>query len=41
MKSLNLSNKMQVPCLDKIVVNIGLGEALDNAQRPWMPLWAI
>jgi large subunit ribosomal protein L5 len=30
MKSLNLSNKMQVPCLDKIVVNIGLGEALDS-----------
>jgi large subunit ribosomal protein L5 len=29
-KSLNLSNVMQVPRLQKIVVNIGLGEALDN-----------
>ncbi len=30
MKSLNLSNIMQVPRITKIVVNIGLGEALDN-----------
>jgi large subunit ribosomal protein L5 len=29
-KSLNLDNVMQVPKLDKIVLNIGLGEALDN-----------
>ena len=29
-KSLSLSNVMQVPRLQKIVVNIGLGEALDN-----------
>lgn len=29
-KSLNLSNIMQVPRLEKIVVNIGLGEALDS-----------
>ena len=29
-KSLNLSNIMQVPRLQKIVVNIGLGEALDS-----------
>ena len=32
MKTLNLSNLMQVPRLEKIVVNIGLGEALDNAK---------
>jgi large subunit ribosomal protein L5 len=30
MKSLNISNAMQVPRLEKIVVNIGLGEALDS-----------
>ncbi len=30
MKSLNLDNIMQVPRITKIVVNIGLGEALDN-----------
>lgn len=30
MKSLNLENVMQVPRVDKVVVNIGLGEALDN-----------
>ncbi len=30
MQSLGLSNVMQVPRLEKIVVNIGLGEALDN-----------
>jgi large subunit ribosomal protein L5 len=32
MKSLNLDNVMQVPHIDKIVVNIGVGEALDNAK---------
>jgi large subunit ribosomal protein L5 len=32
MKSLNLTNIMQVPCVQKIVVNIGVGEALDNAK---------
>jgi large subunit ribosomal protein L5 len=32
MKSLNLSNAMEVPRIKKIVVNIGLGEALDNAK---------
>jgi large subunit ribosomal protein L5 len=32
MKSLNLENPMQVPRLEKIVVNIGVGEALDNAK---------
>lgn len=32
MKTLNLSNLMQVPRLKKIVVNIGLGEALENAK---------
>jgi large subunit ribosomal protein L5 len=31
-KSLNLSNIMQVPRIEKVVVNIGLGEALDNAK---------
>ena len=30
--SLNLENIMQVPRLSKIVVNIGVGEALDNAR---------
>jgi large subunit ribosomal protein L5 len=29
-KTLNLENVMQVPRLEKIVVNIGMGEALDN-----------
>jgi large subunit ribosomal protein L5 len=32
MKELNLSNVMQVPRIDKVVVNIGVGEALDNAK---------
>lgn len=31
-ESLNLSNPMEVPRLTKIVVNIGVGEALDNAK---------
>jgi large subunit ribosomal protein L5 len=31
-ESLNLSNFMEVPRLTKIVVNIGVGEALDNAK---------
>ncbi len=30
MKALNLENVMQVPAIKKVVVNIGLGEALDN-----------
>ena len=30
MKELNLSNIMQVPKLDKIVVNMGIGEAASN-----------
>jgi large subunit ribosomal protein L5 len=30
MKSLNLDNVMEVPKVHKIVLNIGLGEALDN-----------
>ena len=30
MKSLSLENIMQVPRVEKVVVNIGLGEALDN-----------
>lgn len=32
MKSLNLNNLMQIPRLEKVVVNIGVGEALDNAK---------
>lgn len=32
MKSLNLDNIMEVPKVQKIVLNIGLGEALDNAK---------
>jgi large subunit ribosomal protein L5 len=31
-KALNLQNVMQVPRIEKIVVNIGVGEALDNAK---------
>jgi large subunit ribosomal protein L5 len=32
MKSLNLQNVMQIPRIQKVVVNIGVGEALDNAK---------
>jgi large subunit ribosomal protein L5 len=32
MKALNLDNVMQIPRITKIVVNIGVGEALDNAK---------
>ena len=32
MKSLHMSNTMQVPRVQKIVVNVGVGEALDNAK---------
>jgi large subunit ribosomal protein L5 len=32
MKTLNLTNIMEVPRVEKVVVNIGLGEALDNAK---------
>jgi large subunit ribosomal protein L5 len=32
MKTLDLSNIMEVPRVEKVVVNIGLGEALDNAK---------
>jgi large subunit ribosomal protein L5 len=32
LKTLDLSNVMQVPRIEKVVVNIGLGEALDNAK---------
>ena len=31
-KALNLSNDMDVPRISKVVVNIGVGEALDNAK---------
>ena len=31
-KSLSLSNVMQAPRVEKVIVNIGLGEALDNAK---------
>jgi len=31
-KALNLSNDMDVPRITKVVVNIGVGEALDNAK---------
>ena len=30
MKALNLTNVMQIPQIKKVVVNIGLGEAMDN-----------
>ncbi len=32
MKSLHLENTMQAPRIQKIVVNVGVGEALDNAK---------
>jgi large subunit ribosomal protein L5 len=32
MKSLNLKNVMEAPKVSKVVVNIGLGEAMDNAK---------
>jgi len=32
MKALNLDNVMQIPRIKKIVVNIGVGEALENAK---------
>jgi large subunit ribosomal protein L5 len=31
-KSLNLTNTMQVPHIQKVVVNVGVGEAMDNAK---------
>jgi len=31
-KSLNLDNIMQVPRIQKVVVNVGVGEALDNSK---------
>ncbi|MBP7227797.1 MAG: 50S ribosomal protein L5 [Longilinea sp.] len=30
LKALNLSNVMQIPRIQKVVVNVGMGEALDN-----------
>jgi large subunit ribosomal protein L5 len=32
MKDFNLTNIMQVPRVEKIVVNVGVGEAIDNAK---------
>jgi large subunit ribosomal protein L5 len=32
MKEFSLENRMQVPSLDKIVVNVGVGEALESAK---------
>lgn len=32
MKSLNLESVMQVPRLEKVVINIGMGEAMDNSK---------
>lgn len=32
MKALNLKNTMEIPRIQKVVVNIGVGEALDNAK---------
>jgi large subunit ribosomal protein L5 len=32
MKSLDMKNVMEVPRLEKVVINIGLGEALDNSK---------
>ena len=32
MKSLDIDNEMEVPHVEKVVLNIGVGEALDNAK---------
>jgi large subunit ribosomal protein L5 len=32
MRTLNLHNVMEIPKIEKVVVNIGVGEALDNAK---------
>ena len=32
MKDFGLGNRMQVPRIEKIVVNVGVGEAIDNAK---------
>lgn len=32
MKSLNLTNEMQVPRIKKVIVNVGVGEAMENAK---------
>ncbi len=32
MKTFGYSNRMQIPRIEKVVVNIGVGEALDNAK---------
>jgi large subunit ribosomal protein L5 len=32
MKTLDVSNQMQLPRINKVVVNVGVGEALDNAK---------
>ncbi len=32
MKDLNLSNVMQIPRVKKVVINIGMGEAMDNSK---------
>ena len=32
MKEFNLKNPMMVPKIEKIVVNVGVGEAIDNAK---------
>jgi large subunit ribosomal protein L5 len=34
MRELKIENKMRVPRLKKIVINMGLGEARDNIKRP-------
>jgi large subunit ribosomal protein L5 len=31
-KALNLENVMEIPRIKKVVVNVGVGEALDNAK---------
>lgn len=31
-EELNLENVMQVPCIEKVVVNMGVGKALENAK---------
>ena len=40
-KELGLENPMAVPRLDKIVINMGLGEATQNTScwTRWWPIW--
>ena len=38
MQKFGYQNVMQVPKMEKVVINMGLGEARDNPRR-WTQLW--